>query len=326
MSVLLSLIIDNKDIDSFDEIELFNINYLEIKNCPNITHIPSFEGVKIITLINMENLESIDDQYELSTLTCQNCPKLKELQDYPELEQIFLERCDSIIDINQSSDSIVSINIKKCKNISVISEFNNINTLTCTDMPKLRHILPSKNYISCLYIENCHNIEKIPFIKGLSQLCLVNCNNINYIDDKNRLDILQLYSIPIKNLPKINMINLNCDSCHNIIKLPKCRINHVSLNNCNNLEEIPIIYNKSFIDYYNCPSLLCIPPKCRKRSDILYSDFQHVIRKSKCQKMIYDIEEELIKRACHPKRIQSYLDIEELKFIGLYDTDISKYV
>lgn len=39
-------------------------------------------------------------------------------------------------------------------------------------------------------------------------------------------------------------------------------------------------------------------------------------RKESCHKSLYDFEEELIKKSCHPKRIMSYLDIEELKFLG----------
>jgi len=96
--------------------EYEGLNYLNIKDCDNITNIPNIENLKILHIYNCQNLTNVPYASELFYLNIRNCQALINIPNLENLTVLEITNCNNIKNI-PNIENLKGLYINNCKNI-----------------------------------------------------------------------------------------------------------------------------------------------------------------------------------------------------------------
>lgn len=126
-----------------------DLQYLEIRGCPNLTSIMISRGLGSLTIDSCYNLTNIVDNNDLHFLKINNCNNLLNIPNSYKLISLFIDNCINITSIKPISQ-LKTLWLHNCNNLIEIPPFHN----ELESMPR-RNI----DYIN---IYNCIHFENIP--------------------------------------------------------------------------------------------------------------------------------------------------------------------
>jgi hypothetical protein len=283
-----------------DEIEYYfdRNSTIIIENCENIKELPVInERIYDLTIRNCKNLYKISSILSVKLLNILYCEKLEiiDINKLNNLEEVYIERCNSLIEIPKIENNLFSLKIKECRNlykVSLISEVKllyilncnkleiveNINNLrvvnidTCNRLETIRN-LSGINYYSIdenrmiegtFKINNCGSIRKIPYLDNFRKLYIENCNKLELIEPTKSVYDLRISDCKyIKEIPRfINLvtIHINNTPIQSIPYYENLRILHIYGNDfITNITSFPNLINLSLSFCNNLHEISTLP-------------------------------------------------------------------
>lgn len=311
------------------------VNLEDINICDN-TNFINISGTKKINLspyLNLETLCCIDSSItyipkinKLRILRCSGC-NIKKIPLLPNLVKLECNNCIKLEKISPGN-KLLTVYCNNCPklNFDCLLQSKNLSTLKCNDN-NIKYI-PKIPLLSNLEVNNCKNLLAIKDFKNLNILNICNCPNLSEISGlSNIITIICNYNSSLKELSSLpTLMSLRCENCIYLERIYNMeKLSCLFCNNCINLKEVygvPLISN---FQRNHCDDLTIFPSYRFYDDNVIYRLRYEKWCLEKSKERCNIILKELIEKSCHPKRIQSYLDIEELKWLGIYNEDISKY-
>ncbi|XP_059433985.1 disease resistance protein RUN1-like [Corylus avellana] len=209
---------------------------------------------------NFQNLTAMD------VSSCQFLTKIPDLSRIPNLEELTLDNCTSLVEVYHSVgllDKLVILRLVGCSNL--------------TSFPKTLKLRSLEH----LMLEDCVRLQNFPEIE-----CKI-----------ERLGYIGLKCTPIKELPSsigyaIGLQDLNLEGCENLMNLPSTihqlqRLKRLSLRDCSKLVKfpqkvgdnglsMPSIVSTKESEIFSSAELISFPPplnSCICNDDLSWSDF-----------------------------------------------------
>ncbi|CAH8359439.1 unnamed protein product [Eruca vesicaria subsp. sativa] len=178
---------------------------------------------------------------------------------------------------------LINLNIREIpQDIDCLLSLRTLD-LTGNDFVHLPKTMSQLTKVEYLTLRNCHNLDALPQLRGLLELCIDNCKNLvqsledellcyctslTYLDVSNHE--FEIMPTSISRLSSLTTLYLNnCKKLKSVEDLPQS-LNHLYAHGCDSLESVALSPEVKHIDLRDCPRL-----KQNERIKLLSSNDKH---------------------------------------------------
>jgi hypothetical protein len=196
----------------------------------------------VISGVNDGTFPDLSGQDQIQDLQIIDNPDLTTFRTLPpNLDSLYIQNCENLLEIPDLPDSLQHINIEDCRSLRRIPVLQgNLRSITITNCASLREIPHLPDSLEHIYIEKCDNLHSITiFPNDVTNIMISNCASLEAIPD----------------LPSyLRVLNISyCDSLRIIPELPR-DLESFSVTNLPSLQAIPVLpLHLVIFDVSSCP-------------------------------------------------------------------------
>lgn len=182
-----------------------------------------------ISGVNDRTFPDLSEQDQIQDLQIRDNPDLTTFTTLPpNLDSLYIQNCDSLLEIPDLPDSLIHINIEDCRSLRRIPVLQgNLQSITITNCASLREIPHLPDSLEHIYIEKCDDLHRITiFPNDVTNILIANCASLEAIPDLP--SYLRVFNIS------------DCDSLRRIPDLPR-DLESFSVTNLPSLQAIPVL-------------------------------------------------------------------------------------
>jgi len=179
---------------------LRNVRYLKLMWCENLRDVSGLTNMYQLQLHSCHGIQDVSGLKGTRNLELRNCDGIRDVSALGAVRRLILTGCDNIVDISALSH-VYSLVIRDCEGISDYSHLGHHHKLllelcTLRDLRNLANVyhlkldtvdLPTDDLeldisvltgVHILELKSCYHIKKLPYLRNLKSLSMVDCNNI----------------------------------------------------------------------------------------------------------------------------------------------------